>query len=286
LRELGVQHVDAFVATRSKLDPKTVHNLLTLLISVLNAAVDLGWLAKVPRIKKPKVRMFSADYRYLRTDPERDAFLRAAREEGEDVFALYATAVFTGMRAGELGGLRWDAVDFERRLLTVQRSFRQGVSVVAMFEDHGVSGAAELGDRPSLLAALAAVRTHGAGVLVAAKRDRIARDTVVAAMVERTAVAAGAVVRTADGASDASGPEGLMMRGMTDLFAAYERELIRARTRAALGVKRARGERIGGVPYGFELALDGVHLVAVEAEQRTIARARELRAHVPPRRGR
>lgn len=155
---------------------------------------------------------------------------------------------------------------------------RQGVSVVAMFEDHGVSGAAELGDRPSLLAALAAVRTHGAGVLVAAKRDRIARDTVVAAMVERTAVAAGAVVRTADGASDASGPEGLMMRGMTDLFAAYERELIRARTRAALGVKRARGERIGGVPYGYELALDGVHLVALEAEQGTIARARELRA--------
>ena len=118
-----MQHVDAFVATRAKLDPKTVHNLLTLLISVLNAAVDLGWLAKVPRIKKPKIRMFSADYRYLRTDEERDAFLRAAREEGEDVLTLYTTAVFTGMRAGELGGLRRDDVDFERRLITVQRSF-------------------------------------------------------------------------------------------------------------------------------------------------------------------
>jgi hypothetical protein len=39
------------------------------------------------------------------------------------VFALYATAVFTGMRAGELGGLRWDDVDFDKRLVTVQRSF-------------------------------------------------------------------------------------------------------------------------------------------------------------------
>ena len=39
------------------------------------------------------------------------------------VFALYATAVFTGMRAGELAGLRWDGVSFERRLITVQRSF-------------------------------------------------------------------------------------------------------------------------------------------------------------------
>jgi hypothetical protein len=32
-------------------------------------------------------------------------------------------AVFTGMRAGELGGLRWDDVDFDKRLVTVQRSF-------------------------------------------------------------------------------------------------------------------------------------------------------------------
>lgn len=123
LRDLSVQHVDAFVASRARLDPKTVHNHLTLLISVLNAAVDLGWLAKVPRIRKPKTRLFSTEYRYLRSDTERDAFLRAAREEGEDVFALYATAVFTGMRAGELAGLRWDDINFTTRLITVQRSF-------------------------------------------------------------------------------------------------------------------------------------------------------------------
>jgi integrase len=123
LRELGVQHTDAYVAQRAKLSPKTVHNQLTLFISILNAAVDLGWLAKVPRIKKPKVRIFSADYRYLRTIAERDAFLRAAHDEGENVYALYATAVFTGMREGELAGLRWDDVDFDKRLITVQRSF-------------------------------------------------------------------------------------------------------------------------------------------------------------------
>jgi DNA invertase Pin-like site-specific DNA recombinase len=31
----------------------------------------------------------------------------------------------------------------------------------------------------------------------------------------------------------------------------YERALIRARTRAALQAKRARGERVGAVPYGY-----------------------------------
>jgi integrase len=77
----------------------------------------------LPRIKKPSVRMFSTDYRYLRTDAERDMFLRAARDEGGLVFTLYATAVFTGMRAGELAGIRWDDIDFDKRLITVQRSF-------------------------------------------------------------------------------------------------------------------------------------------------------------------
>jgi integrase len=46
-----------------------------------------------------------------------------ARDEGEDVFTLYATAIYTGMREGELGGLRWEDVNFERRIITVQRSF-------------------------------------------------------------------------------------------------------------------------------------------------------------------
>lgn len=80
-----MQHTDAYLAQRASLNPKTVNNHLTLFISVLNAAVDLGWLAKVPRIKKPKVRLISADYRYLRTVEERDVFLRSAHAEGENV---------------------------------------------------------------------------------------------------------------------------------------------------------------------------------------------------------
>lgn len=155
---------------------------------------------------------------------------------------------------------------------------REGVAVVAWHVDAGVSGATPVAERSGLLAALGALRELDAGVLVAAKRDRLARDPVVAATVERAAAAAGAVVRTADGSSDAAGPEGMMMRGIVDVFAAYEREVIKARTRAALGVKKARGERVGAVPFGFRLAADGVHLEPHEDEQTIIARARELRA--------
>ena len=154
----------------------------------------------------------------------------------------------------------------------------RGVHVAAMFEDHGVSGGAPAEKRPGLLAALAALRENGAGLLVAAKRDRIARDTVIAAMVEQAAGCAGATLTTADGSSDGAGPEGQLMRGIVDVFAAYERGVIKSRTRAALAVKRSRNERIGRVPYGYALAVDGVHLEANPAEQAIIGQVRAIRA--------
>jgi integrase len=118
-----VERVDEFVVARAQLDKKTIANLLTLLISMLNAAVELGWLRVAPRIRKPRVPMFSRDFQFLRSEEEIRRFLDAADVEGAAVYALYATAVYTGMREGELAALAWDDVSFERRLVVVQRSF-------------------------------------------------------------------------------------------------------------------------------------------------------------------
>jgi hypothetical protein len=106
LRDLNVGHADLLRAERTYLDLKTVHNILTLLISMLNVAVDLGWLARVPRIHEPRIPLFSNGFSYLRTKEEVARFLRAAKTEGELPYAFYATAIYTGMRQGELAGLR------------------------------------------------------------------------------------------------------------------------------------------------------------------------------------
>ena len=94
------------------------------------------------------------------------------------------------------------------------------------------------------------------------------------------ATKAGATLRTADGVSDATGSAGVISKGVHDMFAEYERVVISERTTAALAVKRARGERLGGrhLPYGQRLAADGVHLEPDPLEQLTLARARALRA--------
>ena len=155
---------------------------------------------------------------------------------------------------------------------------REGVTVVAWHVEAGVSGAAAIADRPELVAALASLTVHGAGVLVVAKRDRLARDVMNAAMAERMAADAGArIVSAAGEGTDSADPSAVLMRTMVDAFAQYERAMIAARTRAALAAKRAKGERTGTIPYGFTADAAG-RLEQHAAEQATIARVRELRA--------
>ena len=115
LLEITVAKVDGLkTVLLSRLSVKTAHNILTLLVAMLNYAVDLGWLATAPRIRKPKVVHNPHDDRLLRTKGEIRRFLRTAREEGDAVFAMYATALYTGMRAGELAGLKWSCVSQAR----------------------------------------------------------------------------------------------------------------------------------------------------------------------------
>jgi len=153
-----------------------------------------------------------------------------------------------------------------------------GLDLVEVHEDLGVSGAAPIDERPGLLAAFDAIDLYRAHVFLVAKRDRIARDVIVAAMVERLVTRAGARIESADGAANGDGPEAEMMRGILAVFAQFERALIRTRTRAALAAKKARCERTGSVPYGFKLAEDDVRLEDAPEEQRFIRLAAELRS--------
>lgn len=146
-----------------------------------------------------------------------------------------------------------------------------GVCIAAVYEDRGISGGAPIEDRPGLLAAIDAIANDGAGVLVVAKRDRLARDVIVSAMIERLVARKRARVVSADAVGNGDGPEAEMMRGIVSVFAQYERALIRSRTRSALAAKRARGERTSRfAPYGFAIAPDERTLVPVADEQRVV----------------
>jgi len=153
---------------------------------------------------------------------------------------------------------------------------RERVEVLSWHEDH-VSGATPVEDRLALMEALKEVGERGAGVLVSAKRDRLARDVVIAAAIETLAQGVGAQVVTADGVSADQTPEGSLLRTLLDAFAQYERAVIRARTRAALAAKRERGERTTGhAPWGSSW-LNG-KLVPAPEEVALLKRIKELKS--------
>jgi DNA invertase Pin-like site-specific DNA recombinase len=77
---------------------------------------------------------------------------------------------------------------------------------------------------------------------------------------------------------DTSTPAGRLVLTVLSGMNQWEREQLAVRTRDALQTKRARGERTGAIPYGYQLAEDGVHLIKDNMEQVMINLAKELKA--------
>jgi DNA invertase Pin-like site-specific DNA recombinase len=166
----------------------------------------------------------------------------------------------------------------QAQLAAIQRYCdAKGIQIMSVHTDHGVSGAAEIDRCPALLDAIDAMKATGAALLIAAKRDRVARDVMKAAMVEQLVQRAGGMVVSAAGEGEGTDAASQLMRTLVDAFAAYERALIAQRTTAALAVKKAKGQRTGGVPWGFDANPSG-QLVANDEEVSLIQRCRSLRA--------
>ena len=127
LKKLTPAHVRGL--HREKLDaglaPATVRKIHSTLHKALSQAVSDGIVprnaadVKAPRPTPEEMRPLS--------EAEVRAFLDVARESGDRFEALYVLAITTGLRRGELLGLRWDDVSMERSTLRVGRALvREG----------------------------------------------------------------------------------------------------------------------------------------------------------------
>jgi len=151
---------------------------------------------------------------------------------------------------------------------------REGLEVAGVHRDDGISGTAEVADRPGLVMALA--NLSKGDVLLAAKLDRFSRDTIVGVMIERMVEKSGARLASAAGeGSDISGPTGDLIRTIMRAVGQWERANAAMRTKAAMAAKRARGEYTGGRPALGTRLVKG-ELVEDEGE---IAALQFMRAH-------
>ncbi len=139
-------------------------------------------------------------------------------------------------------------------------------SIDKTYFDQGISGAAPIEKREALLSMLEEIK-KGDEVFIYSL-SRIARDTMTCLYLEKEIVKAGATIHSVK-EDFADTPEATLLRQIVMCFSQYEREMIKARTKAAKKTMRDKGLYIGGKrEYGYTVS-DG-RLIEDEEEQSVI----------------
>ena len=121
LQKLMPHHIQTFyndLLRNRKLSPKTIKNIHGVLHKALKQAAALGYIQQnpsdnvvLPRVEKKEMQILEAN--------DIPMFLAAIDES--KMGNLFYVSLFTGMRRGEVCGLTWDCVDFDRGMIWVKR---------------------------------------------------------------------------------------------------------------------------------------------------------------------
>lgn len=151
----------------------------------------------------------------------------------------------------------------------------QGAELVEMVVDGGAS--AKSLDRPGLDRVLQMIDRREIDVLIVAKLDRLTRSVKdLAELLERMNKRGVALVSVAESLDTGSAAGRLVLNIMTAV-SQWEREAIGERTRDAMQHKKAKGEVVGTVPFGFRRSADGVRLEPNPVEVAIVEQIRHLR---------
>jgi DNA invertase Pin-like site-specific DNA recombinase len=152
----------------------------------------------------------------------------------------------------------------------------QGAELAELIIDAGES--AKSLNRPGMARLLSLVDAGAVDTIIIAKLDRLTRSVRdLAELLERFTRRGVSLVSVAD-ALDTRSAAGRLVLNIMVSVSQWEREAIGERTRDAMQHKRANGERVGTVPFGYRIGADGLHLEADPAEQGILFRLHELKA--------
>lgn len=121
LQKLMPHHIQSFyndLLRNRGLSPKTIKNLHGVLHKAMKQAAALGYIQQNPSDNVVLPRVERKEMHVLEVD-EFPAFLNAI--ETSNMSNLFYVALFTGMRRGEVCGLSWDCVDFERGIILIKK---------------------------------------------------------------------------------------------------------------------------------------------------------------------
>jgi len=150
------------------------------------------------------------------------------------------------------------------------------INLVDVVADAGFS--AKSMNRPAMQGIISQIKNKTIDAVVILKLDRLTRSVkdlgAIVELIEKNNIA---LVSVQD-SINTSTAAGRLILNVLGSVSQWEREANGERVKAALSVKKGAGERVGTIPYGFDLAADGVALVENPTEQKTLAIIRDLRA--------
>jgi integrase len=111
-------------SARPVLSNKTKNHQLVLLHAIFRRAVKVYGLRRNPLVNVDRYRVRASGDIEVFSPEEIWALVRAASSEMDGV--IFLTAAFTGLRRGELLGLRWRDIDFEASTIRVRASYAAG----------------------------------------------------------------------------------------------------------------------------------------------------------------
>jgi len=106
-----------------KLQPRRVRQIRAVLNGIFEDAMRDEIIDKNPisRVKTPKIEKVEI------TPFTLDELTKIIAIAEDDLKAFVALGFFTGMRSGEIIGLRWEDIDFQRREISIKRTIKMGL---------------------------------------------------------------------------------------------------------------------------------------------------------------
>ena len=159
------------------LGPKTVRNIHQIISSALQLAIHQKLIAHnpaegcaLPRVERNEMKTLTAD--------QLAAFLQEAKRTG--VFEMYYLELATGLRRGELLGLKWQDVDFNQGIITVRRQISRinGTVVEAPLKTKNAYRVIPLGEQALAVLQSQQEKTHSEYVFPSPNGGPISPDSV------------------------------------------------------------------------------------------------------------
>ena len=122
IKQSDLEWFRADLKNEKNLSNKTINNVMGLMGTMLKMAVEWDYISVDPSKKIQRLELVDGEVNFW-TFGELDRFLSYAKASDKTLHDVVAFAAHTGLRRGEIEGLRRDCLDFQRKEILVKRFY-------------------------------------------------------------------------------------------------------------------------------------------------------------------